>query len=58
MTKEQLKHAGWSILVGAGVSFILALLQGVLAFMQAHAIDFIGGASATTTYLIRTYKRC
>jgi hypothetical protein len=56
MTKEQIKHAIWSIVIGAIVSGLLALFQGLLQFMQAHASDFIGGASATVTYLFRTHR--
>ena len=56
MTKEQLKHALVSILIGAACSVIISILQVLLDFMKAHAIDLISGASATIAYMSRTYK--
>lgn len=58
MTKDQIKHALISLLVGALVSFILTLFQGILDFLKENAVDIIGGASATITYLVKNYYRC
>lgn len=56
MSKENIRHAVWSIIIGAIVSGLLTLFQGLLQFLQANATDFIAGMSATLTYLFRTHR--
>jgi len=56
MTKADFKHAMVSILVGAATAAAMALIQGLLAFMQAHAVDMISGAATTVTYLARARR--
>lgn len=58
MTKPDIKHAIISLFIGLAVTFLMSLLQGVLDIVKAHATDFIGGASATITYLMRNNNKC
>ncbi len=53
MTKPDIKHAIFSLVIGLAVTFLMSLFQGLLDILKAHATDIIGGASATITYLMR-----
>ena len=55
MTKQDLKHALVSLVIGALIAFLSTLFQGLLDFLKANSAQIIGGASATVAYLIRTH---
>ncbi|MCR4323010.1 MAG: hypothetical protein NUV61_02895 [Candidatus Azambacteria bacterium] len=56
MTKEQLKNAVISVLLGALTIFLASLLQGLLNIVNDLLVQGIGGAVTTGSYLIKTYR--
>jgi hypothetical protein len=48
--KDMLKHALVSVLVGAIVSFLTVLLQGLLNVLQNGQFDFAGPVSSMIYY--------
>ena len=51
-TPEQtVKHVLLSILIGACVSFLTVLLQGLLGVLQNLPPEFVGGLAGATKYL-------
>ena len=56
MSKEQIKHALISILIGAITIFITQLLQGLLGFINTWLANGTGGVVATGAYIIRNNR--
>jgi len=56
MTKENLKQALISILIAALAAFVSSLSQGLLDFIQSHAVDISAGAVSAAVYLAKAYK--
>lgn len=56
MTKEQLKQAVLSIVIGAVVALLSNLLDVLATFLKSHATEVASGASATAIYLAKAYK--
>ena len=46
-----LKHALVAVLLGAMVSFVSSLLEGLLKLLQSGAFDFSGGLVSSLWYL-------
>ena len=55
MTKEQIKQALISILIGALTIFLLNLLEGLFGLAKTWLTDGAGGAVATGRYLLKTW---
>ena len=56
MTKENWKQVLISLLIGASVTFISTLFQGLLDILQQHANEIIGGGVSSLVYLTRVYR--
>ena len=56
MTKDQLKQAVLSIVVGACVAFLTSLFTELAAFLKSHSTEIVSGSSATAVYLAKAYK--
>lgn len=56
MTKQQIRSALLSILIGAATIFLTELLQGLLGFIKTWMAQGAGGAVATGTYLVKHYR--
>lgn len=56
MTKQDIKHALISLLIGAILTFLTTVFQGLVDFLKAHGSEIVGGAGATITYLVKTHK--
>lgn len=53
MTKEHIKHALISILIGAAVAFASSFLEGLLNMIQSGTFDVSGGLVSSLWYLRR-----
>jgi len=56
MTKDQIKHALLSILIGALSVFASQLLSGLLTFLQGYMSNIVGGAAGATAYIVKYCK--
>lgn len=56
MTKEQIKQALISIVIGALTIALVDLLQGLLDFLKTWMIQGTGGVVASATYLARNFR--
>ncbi len=56
MTKEQLKQALISILIGALTIFLVNLLEGLLGFLKDWMASGAGGVVATARYFIKNFR--
>jgi hypothetical protein len=56
MTKEQLKQAIISVLIGVSVTIISSLSDVLITFIKSHAQQIVSGMSATAVYLAKAYK--
>lgn len=54
MTKENLKQALISVLVGAVVAFLTVFLEGVLEYLQGAENNIIGGIAAAVRQFATT----
>lgn len=57
MKREELKTALYSILIGACVSFITVLLQGLLGLLQGAEPAVFGSAAGILKFLITSKVR-
>ena len=56
MTKDQIKNALVSIVIGAITIFITQLLQGLIHFLNDLMVNTLGGTTSAGAYLWKTYK--
>ena len=56
MTKDDLKHALISLVLGILITALTSLLTGLMGILQHWIADLAGGATATISYLQQTYK--
>lgn len=56
MTRDNLKQAIVSILIGACVAFFSTLFTELAAFIKSHSTEMISGAISSATYLAKAYK--
>ncbi len=56
MTREQLKNALVSLLVGACIAFFSTLFQSLAELLKAHSTDIISGAGAAYYYIAKSPK--
>lgn len=56
MTKEQMRQAIISILIGAVVAGLSALFEGAIALLKGHGNDIAGGIVASARYITNTLK--
>ncbi len=54
--KDNWKQALMSVFVGAMVTFVVTLLQGVIHILQGFLPDLIGGSVATVHYAAKNIK--
>lgn len=54
--KDNLKQALLSILVGAAVTFLATLFEGLADFLKSHSKEIVSGVTATGIYLAKAYK--
>ena len=55
ITREQLRQALISIIVGACVAFLSTLFEGVITFLRDHAVD-LSGTLVSMVYFLRSRK--
>lgn len=54
--KENWKQALMSVFVGAMVTFVVTMLQGVVHILQGFMPDMVGGAVATVHYGVKNMR--
>ncbi len=52
-TKNTIKHAIISILIGAVIAFVTTLLEGLLSLLKDHTFNFAGLVGGMIYYLRR-----
>lgn len=56
MTKNQLKQAIISVLIGALTACLVNILQGLLDVVNHWIVNGAGGVTAAGSYLVKTFK--
>lgn len=56
MTKEHIKQALLSILIGASVAFLTTLIEGLADFIRSNGEHIVAGIVSTAYYLAKAYR--
>lgn len=56
MTKENIKTALVSIVIGACVAFFTTLFEGLADLLKQNSVEVMSGLSSTMVYLAKTYR--
>ena len=56
MTKEHLKQALVSIIIGASVAFLTVLIEGLADFVRSNGEHVMAGLVSTAYYLAKAYR--
>lgn len=56
MTREQLKNALISLVIGACIAFFSTLFQALAELLKAHSTEIISGAASAYYYIAKSPK--
>lgn len=56
MTKDQWKNAVMAVMVGACISFLSTLFQGLADLLTQNAVAVTSGAASATVYWIKSMR--
>ena len=56
MSRENIKQALISILIGAAVAFFTTLFEGLAEWLQQNAVSVVSGATTSVVYLLKRWR--
>lgn len=56
MSKDHIKQALLSILIGASVAFLTVLIEGLAEFIKSNGEHIVAGMVSTAYYLAKAYR--